>query len=121
MSATPTTPVRRRTSVRRAMPFQPIPVGAASAVICKLVTLRAIGGARVGHDPPGRWRASPDRGTATVAGMARARSEEPQGLVYRPEVLTPAEEAELLAALGPLRFDPIVIHGQAARRTARHY
>ena len=53
--------------------------------------------------------------------MPRAPSEEPEGLVYRPDVLTPAEEAELLGMLETLRFDPIVIRGQAARRTARHY
>jgi alkylated DNA repair dioxygenase AlkB len=53
--------------------------------------------------------------------MARAPSEEPQGLVYRPELLTPEEEAGLLEVLGDLRFDPIVLHGRAARRTGRHY
>jgi DNA oxidative demethylase len=53
--------------------------------------------------------------------VARAPSEEPEGLVYRPELLTVVEETELLAVLGSLRFDPIVLHGQAARRTARHY
>jgi len=53
--------------------------------------------------------------------VARAPSEEPQGLVYRPEVLAVDEEAELLTILRELRFDPIVLHGQAARRTARHY
>ena len=51
----------------------------------------------------------------------RAPSEEPEGLVLRPELLTAAEEAELLERLDALRFDPIVMHGQAARRTARHY
>jgi DNA oxidative demethylase len=53
--------------------------------------------------------------------MARSPSEEPSGLVLRPELLTVAEEADLLAVLGDLHFDPIVMHGQAARRTARHY
>jgi len=53
--------------------------------------------------------------------MPRAPSEEPDGLVLRPELLTIEEEAELLERLGGLRFDPIVIRGQAARRTARHY
>src|SRR5829696_262362 len=51
----------------------------------------------------------------------RAPSEEPEGLVLRPELLTAGEEAELLDTLGELRFDPIVMHGRAARRTARHY
>ena len=53
--------------------------------------------------------------------MARAPQEEPEGLVYRPDVLTAPEEAELLALFEELRFDPIVLYGQAARRTARHY
>lgn len=47
--------------------------------------------------------------------------EAPEGLLYRPDVLTAAEEAALLAVTASLRFDPIVLHGQAARRSARHY
>ena len=50
-----------------------------------------------------------------------APPEEPEGLVLREELLPAVEEAELLARLDDLRFDPIVIRGQAARRTARHY
>ena len=53
--------------------------------------------------------------------MARAPSEEPQGLVYRSELISVDEEATLLAELETLRFDPIVMHGQEAKRTARHY
>lgn len=53
--------------------------------------------------------------------MARAPSEEPEGLVYRPDVLSAEEERALLGVLAGLRFDPIVIRGQAAKRTARHY
>jgi alkylated DNA repair protein (DNA oxidative demethylase) len=53
--------------------------------------------------------------------VPRAPSEEPEGLVLRPALLTVDEEAELLERLGGLRFDPIVMHGRAARRTARHY
>ena len=53
--------------------------------------------------------------------MPRAPSEEPEGLVYRPELIAAEEEAALLNVLESLRFDPIVIHGQAARRTARHF
>jgi DNA oxidative demethylase len=56
-----------------------------------------------------------------VSRVPRPPSEEPEGLVLRPELLTPDEEAEMLERLGDLRFDPIVMHGQAARRTARHY
>jgi alkylated DNA repair protein (DNA oxidative demethylase) len=53
--------------------------------------------------------------------MARAPSEQPEGLVYEPELLSPEVEEALLEHIDSLRFDPIVIHGQAARRTARHY
>ncbi len=53
--------------------------------------------------------------------VARAPSEEPQGLVYEPELLSVAEEAGLLERLGSLRFDPIVLHGRAARRSGRHF
>ena len=53
--------------------------------------------------------------------MAKGPSQEPEGLVYRPDVLLSDEAAELLGLLELLRFDPIVMHGQAARRTARHY
>jgi alkylated DNA repair protein (DNA oxidative demethylase) len=53
--------------------------------------------------------------------VARAPSEEPEGLVYRPELVPERLEAELLGVFETLHFDPIVIRGQAARRTARHY
>ena len=53
--------------------------------------------------------------------MPRSPSEEPEGLVLRPELLAVDEENRLLQRLGELRFDPIVMRGQAARRTARHY
>jgi alkylated DNA repair dioxygenase AlkB len=53
--------------------------------------------------------------------VPRSPSEEPGGLVLRAELLTAGEEAELLERLGDLRFDPIVMHGQPAKRTARHY
>jgi alkylated DNA repair protein (DNA oxidative demethylase) len=53
--------------------------------------------------------------------MARAPSEEPQGLVYQPELIPAEEEAGLLHELEALRFDPIVLHGRAARRTGRHF
>jgi alkylated DNA repair dioxygenase AlkB len=53
--------------------------------------------------------------------VARAPSEEPDGLVLREELMTALEEADLLERFETLHFDPIVIRGQAARRTARHY
>jgi DNA oxidative demethylase len=53
--------------------------------------------------------------------VARAPTEEPEGIVYRPELLSAEEEADLLRELETLRFDPIVLHGREAKRTARHY
>ena len=41
--------------------------------------------------------------------------------MYRPDLLPREEESELLEVLDSLRFDPIVMHGQEARRTARHF
>jgi alkylated DNA repair dioxygenase AlkB len=45
----------------------------------------------------------------------------PPGLVYRQELVPQQLEAQILDVFEDLRFDPIVIRGQAARRTARHY
>jgi alkylated DNA repair protein (DNA oxidative demethylase) len=53
--------------------------------------------------------------------VARAPTEEPEGIVYRPELLSAEEEQDLLREFETLRFDPIVLHGQAAKRTGRHY
>lgn len=53
--------------------------------------------------------------------MPRAPQEEPEGLTYQPDVISASEEGELLRVLDELRFDPIVLHGQPAKRTARHY
>ena len=53
--------------------------------------------------------------------MTTRESRAPEGLQYRPELLSLDEEPRLLAQLEALRFEPIVMHGRAARRTARHY
>ena len=53
--------------------------------------------------------------------MAKPQEEEPEGLVYRRGLVSEAEERALLERLASLRFDPIVIRGQTARRTARHF
>jgi len=53
--------------------------------------------------------------------VARAPTEEPEGIVYEPELISVEEEAGLLDELESLRFDPIVLHGRAAKRTGRHY
>ena len=48
-------------------------------------------------------------------------AEEPDGLLLRPEVITRAEESAVLERFETLEWEPIVIRGQAARRTARHF
>jgi DNA oxidative demethylase len=53
--------------------------------------------------------------------VIRAPKEEPQGLIYRQELISVEEEERLLERFETLRFDPIVLHGQTARRTARHF
>lgn len=53
--------------------------------------------------------------------VARAPLEEPVGIILRPEVVTREVESALLERFHTLRWDPIVIRGQAARRTARHF
>lgn len=55
--------------------------------------------------------------------MRRVRGIEqrPAGLVYEPALLSVGEERDVLAEIEALRFDPIVMHGVEARRTARHY
>lgn len=45
----------------------------------------------------------------------------PEGFVYRADFLTAAEEDDVLSELVRLRFDPIVMRGQTARRTARRF
>src|SRR3954452_707787 len=59
--------------------------------------------------------------TEKLSKMARAPLEEPEGLVYKSELLTVEEERNVLEVLESLRFEPIVMHGVEARRTARHF
>src|SRR5438309_6234996 len=51
----------------------------------------------------------------------RAPMEEPGGLVLQADVISSGAESELLGVFETLRWDPIVIRGQAARRSARHF
>ncbi len=51
----------------------------------------------------------------------RAISERPEALLYQPEFVTREEEGALLATLEALDFDEVRMHGQTARRTARHF
>ena len=46
---------------------------------------------------------------------------EPSGLVYRPDFLTEAEEAQVLEVLEAMEFQPVTMHGRSARRTVRHF
>ena len=52
---------------------------------------------------------------------ARAPEERPEGLVYRPDFVTEAEERGLLDAMEAVDFREVTMHGQTARRTVRHY
>jgi DNA oxidative demethylase len=47
--------------------------------------------------------------------------QEPPGLIYRPEFITPEEERGVLAVVEGLDFASVVMHGQAAKRTVRHF
>lgn len=48
-------------------------------------------------------------------------TEEPEGLVYVPDFLAVEEEAGLLEAVERLDYAEVRMHGQAARRTVRHF
>jgi DNA oxidative demethylase len=45
----------------------------------------------------------------------------PEGLLLEPEFLSDEEQGDLLEAISRLDFDEIRMHGQVARRTAKHY
>ena len=47
--------------------------------------------------------------------------EVPAGLDYHPDFLTAAEESDVLALLEPMEFHEVVMRGQAAKRTTRHF
>lgn len=55
--------------------------------------------------------------------MARSRAtvEEPKGLVFAADFLTPPEEQAVLDVLDALEFREVVMRGEAARRTVRHF
>jgi alkylated DNA repair dioxygenase AlkB len=48
-------------------------------------------------------------------------AELPEGLVYREEFVSPDEERALLLLLEELEWHAVVMHGQAAKRTVRHF
>lgn len=45
----------------------------------------------------------------------------PEGLLYQPDLITPAEERQLLEVLDGMELSQVVMHGQTARRTVRHF
>jgi len=45
----------------------------------------------------------------------------PEGLLYRQDFISADEEHDLLSALSSIEFRAVVMHGQAARRTVRHF
>lgn len=51
----------------------------------------------------------------------RGVHERPAGLLYHDDLLTAAEEADVLAELGRLNYAEVRLRGQAARRTVRHF
>jgi DNA oxidative demethylase len=45
----------------------------------------------------------------------------PEGLLYRPELITPAEERQVLGRLETMELRTITMHGRTARRRVRHF
>ncbi|MBD0290530.1 MAG: alpha-ketoglutarate-dependent dioxygenase AlkB [Thermoleophilia bacterium] len=54
-------------------------------------------------------------------GRPRAIAEKPEGLRYRPDFVSEDEERSLLGFLAALEFREVVMRGQVARRTVRHF
>ena len=52
---------------------------------------------------------------------ARVPDELPEGLIYVEEFISADEERSLLALLEPMEFRAVVMRGQTARRTVRHF
>jgi alkylated DNA repair protein (DNA oxidative demethylase) len=55
------------------------------------------------------------------AATAETVREEPEGLVYQPELITPDEERELVELMEAIDFREFAMRGQTALRTVRHY
>ena len=53
--------------------------------------------------------------------MASDGSEAPPGLVYQSDLITPDEERTALATIESLDFAEVVMRGQVAKRTVRHF
>jgi DNA oxidative demethylase len=56
-----------------------------------------------------------------VPRAATTIEEEPEGLVYRPELISSEEERAILELLAGVELREVVLRGQVARRTVRHF
>ena len=56
-----------------------------------------------------------------MSGARGAMTEEPEGLVYRPDTVDPEQEAMLVGVLEELDFRHVTMRGETARRTVRLY
>jgi DNA oxidative demethylase len=45
----------------------------------------------------------------------------PNGLVYKPDLITEAEERQVLGVLEAMELHTVTMHGRTARRTVRHF
>jgi alkylated DNA repair protein (DNA oxidative demethylase) len=54
-------------------------------------------------------------------GRMRGVAERPVGLHYHPDVLSEAEERQLIENIAQIDFRKVRMHGQVARRTVRHF
>lgn len=52
---------------------------------------------------------------------AKPIEEDPEGLAYHEDFISPGEERDLLAVLEAIDYAPVTMRGQTARRTVRHY
>ena len=51
----------------------------------------------------------------------RGEFEKPNGLFYHPNFISPAEEQKLVKFFSQLEFEQVMLHGQAAKRTVKHF
>jgi alkylated DNA repair protein (DNA oxidative demethylase) len=59
--------------------------------------------------------------TISKKSRMRGQFQEPNGLFYFPNFIEEAEEKKLLEFLEKQEYEQVVIHGQAAKRTVKHF
>lgn len=72
-----------------------------------------------GDDAPRNGSEQQDGGRR--AARMRGTPQRPEGLLYRPDLLSAEEEPALLAAVTGLHFAEVRMRGQVARRTVKHF